>query len=560
MARQRDVVVVVREGRGDLGNLETTVDDEGTPLLSATDDDNNMMASSEPTQADTKPGSGDAALAEAINEEHNLTFWESVKLYPAAVGWSAFVSLGVIMLAFDPQLLGNLYATPQFQRDFGYEFEGGYIISAPWQTGLSMGNPVGQVVGALISAYPMDMFGRKLTFSVCVILTGLLVFMQFFARSLEVLLVGELLGGLVLGCYVVIAPAYASEVCPMAIRGHLTSYTNLCFVIGQLLANGVTAGTSRLNNHWAYSIPFALQWFWVLIILPGMIFIPESPWWLVRKGRMDEAEQALRRLSSKAVDVKATLAVIAETDRLEQELEAGSTYLDCLKGDNLRRTEISAGVYCTQVLSGIYLINYGTYFFQLAGLKTENAFYMGIGFLAVGFVGTILSWFLLVRFGRRSIYVHGLSSLIVLQFIIGILDCVPGRPPSVIWAESTLMLVWNLCYDLSIGPVCFTIIGEVSAMRVRSKTIAVATAAQAALGIVMTVAIPYMINPDQANMQGKLGFFFGGCALLCYIWAFFRVPETKGRTYEELDLLFCKNVPARQFKDYHVDGTIVVEH
>lgn len=244
-----------------------------------------------------------------------------------------------------------------------------------------MGNPVGQVVGALVSAYPMDKFGRKWTFGVCVMLTAALVFIQFFARSLPVLLVGELLGGLVLGCYVVIAPAYASEVCPLALRGHLTSYTNLCFVMGQLLANGVTAGTSKLADHWAYSIPFALQWFWILVILPGLAFIPESPWWLVRGGRFAEAENALRRLASARVDVQATLAVIAETDRLEQEVESGSTYMDCLRGSNLRRTEISVGVYCTQVLSGIYLINYGTYFFQQAGLDSDKAFDMGIGFL-----------------------------------------------------------------------------------------------------------------------------------------------------------------------------------
>lgn len=223
---------------------------------------------------------------------------------------------------------------------------------ASWQTGLSMGNPIGQVIGALISAYPMELFGRKRTFGVCVVLTGGLVFIQFFARSLPVLLAGELLGGLVLGCYVVIAPAYASEVCPLALRGVLTSYTNLCFVMGQLLANGVTAGTSRLADHWAYSIPFALQWFWVAIIVPGMFFIPESPWWLVRRGRFDEAEHALRRLASKEVDVAATLAVITETDRLEQEIEAGSTYWDCFRSVNLRRTEISIGVYSIQVLSG----------------------------------------------------------------------------------------------------------------------------------------------------------------------------------------------------------------
>ena len=137
------------------------------------------------------------------------------------------------------------------------------------------------------------------------------------------------------------------------------SYVNLCFVMGQLLANGVTAGTNRLGDHWAYSLPFALQWFWCALIIPGMFFVPESPWWLARRGRLEEAERSLRRLASPRANVQATLAVILETDRLEQELEVGGTYWDCFKGVNLRRTEISVGVYCTQVLSGIYLINYG---------------------------------------------------------------------------------------------------------------------------------------------------------------------------------------------------------
>jgi hypothetical protein len=139
------------------------------------------------------------------------------------------------------------------------------------------------------------------------------------------------------------------------------------------------------------------------------------------------------------------------------------------------------------------------------------------------------------------------------MLVIGILDCIPGRPSGVIWAESSLMIVWNFAYDLTVGPICFVIISEASATRVRSRTIAVATASQGILGIAMTVAIPYMINADQANMQGKLGFFFGGLAALCGVWAYLRMPETMGRTYEELDLLFDRRVPARKFKDYQFD-------
>ena len=149
---------------------------------------------------------------------------------------------------------------------------------------------------------------------------------------------------------------------------------------------------------------------------------------------------------------------------------------------------------------------------------------LGVGFLAVGFVGTVLSWFLLLRYGRRTIYNLGLAMLIVLLLIIAIIDCAPGyqHHPGYSWAQSALMLIWNFCYDLSVGPVCFVILCEVSATRVRSKTIAVATAVQAALGIVMTIAIPYLINPDEANARGKIGFFFGGLAAISLVWAYFR--------------------------------------
>jgi MFS transporter, SP family, general alpha glucoside:H+ symporter len=156
----------------------------------------------------------------------------------------------------------------------------------------------------------------------------------------------------------------------------------------------------------------------------------------------------------------------------------------------------------------------------------------------------------LPRLGRRTIYVGGLGVLTIAQYVIGILDCIPGHPSGAIWALSAIMLLWNFLYDLTIGPVCFVILGECSATRVRAKTIAIAIAAQGTAGIVMGVVVPYLINPGEANLQGKLGFVSGSLALICFVWAYFRVPETKNRTYEELDLLFDQKVTARKFKGH----------
>jgi len=208
--------------------------------------------------------------------ETALTFVQAISLYRRATFWAVFFCLGQLMTAYDPQVMGNLLAMPAFQRDFGHLYKGEYTISAAWQTGLMMGVPIGQVVGSLGAGYPMEWFGRKRTFGVCVIGTIGCIFIQFFSQSLQVLLVGELVGGLVLGFYAVITPAYASEVCPVALRGILTANINLSIVVGQFLANVVCAGTQKLDSHWAYRLPFALQWFWPVIILIGLPFAPES--------------------------------------------------------------------------------------------------------------------------------------------------------------------------------------------------------------------------------------------------------------------------------------------
>jgi MFS transporter, SP family, general alpha glucoside:H+ symporter len=186
---------------------------------------------------------------------------------------------------------------------------------------------------------------------------------------------------------------------------------------------------------------------------------------------------------------------------------------------------------------------------------------MGLGFLGVGFFGSCLSWVLLVHC---------------------ILDCVPRKRerPNVIWAQASILIIWNFFYNLTIGPVGFSILCETSAAHVREKTIAFSTAVQAFVGIGMTIAVPYtMINPDQADMGGKIGFFFGGLATLSCFWAFLRIPETvsygcskrshcsplrgcasdrvatnqdaqKNRTYEELDIMFARGIRARDFSRY----------
>ena len=175
----------------------------------------------------------------------------------------------------------------------------------------------------------------------------------------------------------------------------------------------------------------------------------------------------------------------------------------------------------------------------VAGLPTSSSFTLSIIFLAAGFLGTALSILFVIPFlGRRTIFLSGLFLLSALQLLIAILDCIPSHPKSIPLTQAILMVIWNFVYDSTLGPITFVIITEVPAANLRAKSIAFTTAVQAVAGIIMTVAIPYLINPDQAGLRGKLGFVFGGLAAAGWLWGWWRVVETRGKTFEEIDGMF----------------------
>jgi sugar porter (SP) family MFS transporter len=498
------------------------------------------------------------ATREITEIEHELKFWDAVKQYPAATFWSYFFGIAVIMAGFDAQIVTSFYALPAFQTRYGNQMEdGSYELSAQWQLGLGMGNPIGQFLGAIASGWLMEVFGRKRTLAACCVYSIVFVFLQFFSTSIGMLCAAEVLGGLAYGFYVVIAPTYSSEICPLALRGVLTASVNLMFVIGQFIAQGCAAGLETRLDEWSYKIPFAIQWIWPVALLIALPFAPESPYWLIRQGRKEDARKSLLRLTSakNRPDIDQMLIGIEQTDLLEQELEKTTTYWDCFKGRNLVRTEISIMVYLIQVIAGNPLIGYANYFFEQAGLPVEQAFNMGVGNTALGFVGTICSWPLMAYFnlGRRTIYNSGMVFMTILLFIIGFLS-IPTNNTSAVWAMASLMNIWTFTYQMTVGPICFVVISEISATRLRNKTIAIATAVQAGFTIVTTVSIPYMLNSDEANWGGKAGFLFGGISFACLIWCFFRLPESAGRTYEELDIMFQRKVPLRKFKNYDLLG------
>jgi MFS transporter, SP family, general alpha glucoside:H+ symporter len=178
--------------------------------------------------------------------------------------------------------------------------------------------------------------------------------------------------------------------------------------MGQLIASGILKAFVSGRSQWSYRVPYAIQWVWPLPIAAVAFFAPESPWWLVRHGKLDEARRALLRLTSKKnagnFNVEDTLAMMIHTNELEIQQTAGTTYWDCFKGIDLRRTELTIMTWVIQQTSGSPMIGWGTYFMIQAGLTEANAFSLGVGQSAMGFVGTVGSWFLMPHFGRRTLF------------------------------------------------------------------------------------------------------------------------------------------------------------
>lgn len=212
--------------------------------------------------------------------------------------------------------------------------------------------------------------------------------------------------------------AYAAEVCPVPLRHYLTAYVNLCWIIGQFISAGVLRGLVNDQSVWGYKIPFALQWIWPLPTMLGTYLAPESPWWCVRHGYYDRARTSLKRLARKSNysdrDADRSMALMIYTNEMEKQASEGTSYWDCFKGTDLRRTEIVAMTWIAQTLSGTVVGGLSSFFYTNAGISTQNAYSLSWGQTAIGAVGTIGSWFIMNKVGRKKLMCGGMVVMLVL--------------------------------------------------------------------------------------------------------------------------------------------------
>lgn len=301
----------------------------------------------------------------------------------------------------------------------------------------------------------------------------------------------------------------------------------------------------------AFRVIFALAWIFPGLLLLGLPFLPESPYWLVVKGKTDKAASSLRKLSAPYEDLGARLQQIQDSiDEERRYSEVQATYTECFRGTNWRRTRIIlVCMYLPQVVGAVLASN-APYFLNQTGLSSKTVTLMMQISIVVTILASLLNIVAMMRFRHRPLIFSGILVCCAAYLTMGVAACFPASDKSLLAIGLALQ-----CTGIAFGPTVgtgFAVAGEVSAIRLRAKSQGIAFGWQAIVSTVWTIVLPYMFNKDQGNMGGHLGWVFFGMAVVVAVIVYYDVPGTKGRTFAELDVMFERKVPARHFEKYQL--------
>lgn len=414
----------------------------------------------------------------------------------------AFAAFGGIFFGYDSGYINgvlgmsffvNLYTgldpnDPKFAKgaDPGPD---GYVLPS-WQKSLIVSIlSAGTFFGALIAGDLADFTGRRTTIIMgCgVFIVG--VILQTASHGYGLMVAGRLIAGFGIGFVSAIIVLYMSEIAPKKVRGAIVSGYQFCITIGLLLASCVDYGTQNYSDTGSYRIPVAIQMLWAIILATGLFFLPESPRYFVKRGKIDRAAQVLGRLRGQPRDsefVQTELAEIIANHEYElTQIPQGSyfaSWANCFTGSlweqksNLRRTILGTSLQMMQQWTGINFIFYfGTTFFQDLG-TISNPFLIGLITTLVNVCSTPISFYTIERFGRRPLLIYGALGMWICEFIVAIAGTVDGGNANTVRAEISFICIYIFFFASTWGPGAWVVIGEIYPLPIRSRGVALSTA------------------------------------------------------------------------------------
>ncbi|EGN96652.1 hypothetical protein SERLA73DRAFT_140303 [Serpula lacrymans var. lacrymans S7.3] len=476
----------------------------------------------------------------------------------AGILMTAFAAFGGVLYGYDTGTINGIKSMCNWLETFGHEvpvstlYPCGYTITSSQESLVVSILSAGTFFGALLGAPAADILGRKwgIIFSGLVFCIG--VAMQTASTAMPLFVVGRVFAGLGVGLISVLIPMYQSECSPKWIRGAVVSAYQWAITIGLLLASVVNNATQARNNHSSYQIPIAVQFIWAIVLMFGMFFLPESPRWLIKKGRDADAAISLSRLTS--LDVNNSEVELELDDiraNLKSEEEFGKTgYIDCFRGGPTQiglRTLTGIFLQAWQQLTGINFIFYfGTQFFQGAGIG--NAFLVSVATNIVNVFMTLPGMWGVERFGRRRLLIIGAIGMTVCEFIIAIVGVtVPTANKSGQNVLVAFVCIYIAFYAATWGPIPWVVTGEIFPLAVRAKAMSLSVASNWLWNFAIAYATPYLVNPGagNANLGVKVFFIWGSTCFCCIVFSYFCIPETKGLSLEQVDIMYQHSSPIK---------------
>jgi sugar porter (SP) family MFS transporter len=513
----------------------------------------------------------------------NLTHAEGIDQIEAPVTWKAylmcaFASFGGIFFGYDSGYINGVNGSPIF-----YQAVEGPDATALSESNLSLITSIlscGTFLGAIIAGDLADWIGRKWTviFGCLIYMIGVII--QMITNedaALGPIVAGRMIAGIGVGFESAIVILYMSEICPRKVRGALVAGYQFCITIGILLASCVVYATKGRDDTGAYRIPIAIQFPWAIILGGGLMFLPDSPRYFVKKGNIPRAINALSRVRGQPEDsiyVQSELAEIVANEEYERALIPSTTWFGswaaCFKGglweskSNLRRTILGTSIQMMQQWTGVnFIFYYSTPFLQSTG-AISNEFLISMVFTLVNVCSTPLSFYTVERFGRRSILIIGAAGMLICQFLVAIIGVTvgfdhthpdPNDPDksiadnvSAVNAQIAFIAIFIFFFASTWGPGAWIVIGEIFPLPIRSRGVGLSTASNWLWNTIIAVITPYMVGDKYGAMKSTVFFVWGSLCTCALVYSYFLIPETKGLTLEQVDKMMEETTPRTSAK------------
>ncbi|KAF6815882.1 maltose permease [Colletotrichum plurivorum] len=460
--------------------------------------------------------------------------------------------VGSTLVGYENLALSVCLAMPAFQMTFASEVNGQLIIPAYWQSAWNAMYNTMMFFGSFTAGYVQDWFGRRAVIAMAVVVASAGIAISFVSETPSQFLGGKIVTGFSVGLFTTTTQTYVSEIAPLPIRGIALSVNTIMLNLGFLIAISSSFSRVPIMDKSAFRVVFAAAWTFPAILAAGLPFLPESPTWLVIKNRHEDARKSLQRLSGPHEDIDARLAQIIDNVEAERRLAAeAASFVECFRGTNWRRTRIILICFYIPQVVGAVLSSNAPYFLNQTGLESHTVLMLVQVGIAAGVVSAVGNAFLMMRFRHRPLMFAGIGFCVALYLAMGIAASFPKTQASLL-AIGVSLIFTSVSYGPAVGA-SMAVAGEVSASKLRAKSLGIGVAFSSFVSTIWTIILPYLFNSDQLNMGGHIGWIFFVMGVLMLVVLYFDVPGTKGRTFEELDIMFELGISARRFEKHQLN-------